>query len=77
MGKAYSDAFRKDFTKWHIPETKNVVGTNRIEFSAVYDPQTENLVITSVIDNLIKGASGQAVQIFNKKFSLPETTDLL
>jgi N-acetyl-gamma-glutamylphosphate reductase len=30
-----------------------------------------------VIDNLIKGASGQAVQIFNKKFSLPETTGLL
>ena len=76
--KAYSEApFVKILPSGTFPATKNVVGTNRIDFSAVYDPQTENIVITSVIDNLIKGASGQAVQIFNKKFALPETMGLL
>ena len=76
--KAYDEApFVKILPSGTFPATKNVVGTNRIDFSAVYDPQTENIVITSVIDNLIKGASGQAVQIFNKKFALPETMGLL
>ena len=76
--KAYGEApFVKILPSGTFPATKNVVGTNRIDFSAVYDPQTENIVITSVIDNLIKGASGQAVQIFNKKFALPETMGLL
>ena len=56
MGKSYSEApFVKILPSGTFPETKNVVGTNRIDFSAVYDPQTENIVITSVIDNLIKG----------------------
>ena len=60
-----------------FPETQDVVGTNRIDFSAVHDATTDNLIITSVIDNLLKGASGQAVQIFNLKFGFPETMGLL
>lgn len=76
--KAYCEApFVKILPSGTFPEIKNVVGSNRIDFSAVYDKQTENLIITSVIDNLIKGASGQAVQIFNKKFAFPETMGLL
>ncbi|MFL2848127.1 MAG: N-acetyl-gamma-glutamyl-phosphate reductase [Coraliomargaritaceae bacterium] len=76
--KAYGEApFVKILPSGTFPEIKNVVGSNRIDFSAVYDKQTENLIITSVIDNLIKGASGQAVQIFNKKFAFPETMGLL
>lgn len=76
--KAYGEApFVKILPSGTFPEIKNVVGSNRINFSAVYDKQTENLIITSVIDNLIKGASGQAVQIFNKKFAFPETMGLL
>ena len=76
--KAYGEApFVKILSSGTFPEIKNVVGSNRIDFSAVYDKQTENLIITSVIDNLIKGASGQAVQIFNKKFAFPETMGLL
>jgi N-acetyl-gamma-glutamyl-phosphate reductase len=76
--KAYGEApFVKILPSGTFPEIKNVVGSNRIDFSAVYDKQTENLIITSAIDNLIKGASGQAVQIFNKKFAFPETMGLL
>ena len=48
------------------PDTAHVVGTNRIDISAVHDPRTGNFVITSAEDNLIKGAAGQAVQTMNQ-----------
>lgn len=59
------------------PDSLSVSGTNRVDISAVYDARTKNLVITSAIDNLIKGASGQAVQIMNKLFGFKETDGLL
>ena len=59
------------------PDTAHVTGTNRVDLSAVHDPRTGNFVITSAIDNLIKGASGQAVQIMNLWLGLPETAGLL
>ena len=75
--KCYTNApFINILPSGQFPQTHHVVGTNRIDFSAVYDKETENLIITSVIDNLLKGASGQAVQIFNKKFGFPETMGL-
>lgn len=60
-----------------FPDTQHVSGSNRVDMSAVYDTRTENFVITSVIDNLVKGASGQAVQIMNLKFGFKETAGLL
>lgn len=60
-----------------FPDTLNVVGTNRADLSAVYDTRTHNFVITSVIDNLLKGASGQAIQILNIKYGFDETAGLL
>jgi N-acetyl-gamma-glutamyl-phosphate reductase len=60
-----------------FPDTKHVSGTNRADIAAVYDPRTDNFVITSAIDNLVKGASGQAVQIMNLKFGFEETAGLL
>jgi N-acetyl-gamma-glutamyl-phosphate reductase len=45
--------------------------------SAVLDPRTGNFVVTSAIDNLVKGASGQAVQIMNLWFGFPETAGLV
>jgi N-acetyl-gamma-glutamyl-phosphate reductase len=59
------------------PDTAHVVGTNRVDLSAVYDPRTRNLVITSAVDNLMKGASGQAVQIMNLWCGFPETAGLV
>lgn len=59
------------------PDTKYVVGTNRVDISAVKDERTGNFVITSAEDNLMKGASGQAVQIMNLWLGLEETTGLL
>ncbi len=59
------------------PDTAHVVGTSRIDMSATYDPRTRNLVITSAEDNLLKGASGQAVQIMNLWCGFPETAGLV
>ncbi|HEY5551303.1 MAG TPA: Asd/ArgC dimerization domain-containing protein, partial [Opitutaceae bacterium] len=59
------------------PDTAHVFGTNRIDMSAVLDPRTGNFVITSAEDNLVKGASGQAVQIMNLWCGFAETAGLL
>jgi N-acetyl-gamma-glutamyl-phosphate reductase len=59
------------------PDTAHVTGTNRVDMSAVLDPRTRNFVITSAIDNLIKGASGQAVQIMNLWCGFAETAGLV
>jgi N-acetyl-gamma-glutamyl-phosphate reductase len=58
------------------PETRSVRGSNRCRI-AVYRPQQgDTVVVLSVIDNLVKGAAGQAVQNMNIMFCLPETTAL-
>ncbi|MGC6424181.1 MAG: N-acetyl-gamma-glutamyl-phosphate reductase [Lentimonas sp.] len=76
--KAYSDKpFVGILPSETYPDTKNVIGTNRCDISAVYDSRTDNFVITSVIDNLLKGASGQAVQILNLKSGFGETAGLI
>lgn len=59
------------------PDTAHVVGTNRIEMAATHDPRTNRFVITSAEDNLMKGAGGQAVQIFNLWYGFPEEMGLL
>jgi len=58
------------------PDTAHVTGTNRIDISAVHDARTGNFVITSALDNLVKGASGQAVQIMNLWLGFPEGAGL-
>jgi N-acetyl-gamma-glutamyl-phosphate reductase len=59
-----------------MPETRSVKGTNICRL-AVYRPQGRNkVVVTSVIDNVAKGASGQAVQNMNLLFGLPESMGL-
>ncbi|GHT61928.1 N-acetyl-gamma-glutamyl-phosphate reductase [Endomicrobiia bacterium] len=55
---------------------KNVVNTNYCEISMQVDKRTNRLIIVSVIDNLVKGASGQAVQNMNIMFGLPESIGL-
>ncbi len=59
------------------PDTAHTVGTNRVDISAVHDPRTGNFILTSAEDNLMKGASGQAVQIMNLWLGFPETAGLL
>lgn len=58
------------------PDTAHVTGTNRIDLSAVLDPRTGNFVITTALDNVVKGASGQAVQLMNLWLGYDETAGL-
>jgi N-acetyl-gamma-glutamyl-phosphate reductase len=54
-----------------------VVGTNRVLMGAAVDAKRGVVVSIAAIDNLVKGAAGQAVQNANMMFGLPETTGLL
>jgi len=58
------------------PATKHVWGSNYCFVYPTVDKRTARLVVLSVIDNLVKGASGQAVQNMNLMFGLPETRGL-
>jgi len=60
-----------------LPDTKNVTGTNVIEIAWRLDPRTGRLIVMSAVDNIVKGASGQAVQCMNIHCGFPETTGLL
>ena len=60
-----------------LPDTKNVVGTNVCEIAWRLDPRTGRLIVVSAEDNLVKGASGQAVQSMNILCGYPETAGLV
>src|SRR5438270_12908078 len=59
-----------------FPDTKNVLGTNFVDIAWKIDKRTHRVVVMSAIDNLVKGASGQAVQCMNLMLGLPETAGL-
>ena len=58
------------------PETKWVEGSNYVDVNFQVDPRTNRIVMMGAMDNLVKGAAGQAVQNMNILFGLPETTGL-
>lgn len=60
-----------------LPDTKNVVGTNVLELAWRLDPRTGRLIVLSAEDNIVKGASGQAVQSLNILCGYPETAGLI
>lgn len=59
-----------------FPHTKALAGSNGCQLSAVVDPRTRRVTVTSAIDNLGKGAAGQALQNVNLLLGLEETTGL-
>lgn len=59
-----------------FPETRFTLGTNRIDIGYIVDSRTNNIVSIGAIDNLVKGAAGQAVQNMNLKFNLDSTLGL-
>ncbi len=58
------------------PETRSVRGANQCRIAVATPQQRDTVVVTVVIDNLVKGASGQAVQAMNLMFDLPEPAGL-
>lgn len=79
--KLYSEFYKKE-RFIHIlkpgvyPSTKWSYGTNHVFISFAKDDRTNTLILIGVLDNLVKGASGQAVQNMNLLFSLPEDSAL-
>ncbi len=60
----------------HLPSTRQVRGTNNCQMAVVADRVPGRAIILSAIDNLVKGAAGQAVQNMNVMMGWPETTGL-
>lgn len=58
------------------PETKWVEGSNYVDINFKIDPRTNRIIMMGAIDNLVKGAAGQAVQNMNLMFGLPESEGL-
>ena len=76
----YKDAYKdKPFVRIQddLPELHNVIGSNFTDIGFVYNDVTNVLTVVSVIDNLIKGAAGQAVQNLNLMNGWNETEGLL
>ena len=58
------------------PETRNVEGSNYVDVNIKVDPRTKRVIMMGAMDNLVKGAAGQAVQNMNLMFGLPEQEGL-
>lgn len=79
--KLYSDYYKDEFfvrvsPEGELPETKNVAGSNFVDIGVVYDERLQRAVVVSTLDNIVKGAAGQAVQNMNIMFGLDEKTGL-
>jgi N-acetyl-gamma-glutamyl-phosphate reductase len=70
------EAFVLMTTGQYDPETRHVGGTNRCEMSVTRPGGSDTVVITAAIDNLVKGAAGQAIQVMNIMLGEPETLGL-
>lgn len=70
------DYFVRIRPKGVFPSTREVYASNFCDIGLTYDERTNRIVIVSVIDNVMKGAAGQAVQNMNKMFGLDEKTGL-
>ncbi len=78
LNEAYHNApFVRVLEKGQFPNTASVKGSNFCDIGLKLDNRTGKAVIVSAIDNLVKGASGQAIQNMNIMFGLHETTGLL
>ena len=81
LRKAYEDFYKDEFFIRVLPEgkvadVKTVQFSNFVDISIHVDRRAGLLVAISAIDNMVKGAAGQAVQNMNLVFGLPETTGL-
>ena len=75
--KYYADEkFVRVLDEGVCPETKWVEGSNYVDIGFKLDPRTNRIVMMGAIDNLVKGAAGQAVQNMNLLFGLPESEGL-
>ena len=76
--KYYKDEyFVRVLDKDVVPQTRWVEGSNFADVNFKIDPRTNRIVMMGAIDNMVKGAAGQAIQNMNLIMGLPETTGLM
>jgi N-acetyl-gamma-glutamyl-phosphate reductase len=71
------EPFIRIYNPGHMPDLHGVARTNFCDIGAAVDPKTGRAVVVSAIDNLVKGAAGQAIQNMNLAMGYPETEGLL
>lgn len=71
-----NEKFVRVLDKDVCPQTKWVEGSNYVDVNFKIDPRTNRIIMMGAMDNLVKGAAGQAVQNMNLMFGLPETEGL-
>ena len=75
-GRYADEPFVRVVAAGSAPATRHVTGSNHCLIGVFADRVAGRAILVSVIDNLVKGASGQAVQNMNLMFGLDETTAL-
>lgn len=78
---AYESAYRNEefvelLPKGEMPQTSSVLGSNYVAMQVAVDEHTNRLVVSVALDNLVKGAAGQAIQNANIICGLPENSGL-
>jgi N-acetyl-gamma-glutamyl-phosphate reductase len=81
LREVLADAYRNEpfvhvAKKGVMPQTQNVRGSNYVQIGVVADRIKNRAIIVSVLDNLVKGSAGQAIQNMNLMLGMPETTGL-
>jgi N-acetyl-gamma-glutamyl-phosphate reductase len=81
LDAAYHNHYQSEFFMRLFPHAEavnpnNLRGSNFCDLSCTYDPQTGYLITTGALDNLVKGAAGQAIQCMNLMVGLPENMGL-
>ena len=71
------EPFIRLYNPGHMPDLRGVARTNFCDIGVTFDATTGRAVVVSAIDNLVKGAAGQAVQNMNVMLGYPETEGLL
>lgn len=71
-----NDEFVRVYPAGELPEIKHIAGSNYVGIGVAADERLNRAIIISCIDNLVKGAAGQAVQNMNLLFGLAENTGL-
>jgi N-acetyl-gamma-glutamyl-phosphate reductase len=71
------EPFVRVYPEGRFPSLQSVAHTNYCDLGVQMDAKTRRMVIVAAIDNLLKGAAGQAVQNMNLMLGIPETTGLL
>lgn len=71
-----NEQFVRVLDKDVCPQTKWVEGSNYVDVNFKIDPRTKRIIMMGAMDNLVKGAAGQAVQNMNLMFGLPENEGL-